>query len=112
MSSTLRLGLLVFSIIWIVIILYLVRKEKLPVKYSLVWMTAMLIILLVAMFPIMITKFSELLGFVVVSNLVIGLILTLLLFITLVLTLLVYRQKKQIIHLIQEVSTMKNKGKK
>lgn len=109
MSTNLRITLLIFSIVWYVLIFICIRKNKLPIKYSLVWLCAITIILLISVFPSILDVIASTFGFLTISNLVIGTLLTLLLFITLILTMIIYYQKKQIILLIQEVSMLKVK---
>lgn len=107
MSQNLKILLLIFAILFIFLIIRILRSGKIPVKYSLVWLAALLVILLVALFPNFVTKITHLLGFQTISNMIIGIFLTLLLIITLVLTTIVSRQKQQITSLIQEVSLLK-----
>ena len=107
MSKSLIISLIIYSIVWIIIILKSVRNGKISVRYSLIWFVMALAILFVGVFP----KFMELLaktfGFTTISNLVIGIILTLLMFITLVLTMILTNQKTQIKNLTQEISMLK-----
>lgn len=109
MSGSLRILLLVFSLIWILGLLFLLKKGKIPVKYSIVWLSAIFILLLVAVFPGLFIKVTSLLGFQTTSNMIIGIILTLLLLITLVLTMIISNQKRLIKNLIQEVSIINEK---
>lgn len=108
MSTKLRIILFIFSLIWFGIILGLIRKNKLPIKYSLVWISAIFIIILIAVIPGFLEIFAKAFGFLTISNLVIGILLTILLTITLILTMIIARQKKQMILLIQEVSIIKS----
>lgn len=107
MSIKLRIALLIFSIIWFFIILYAIRKNKLPIKYSLIWFIAIFVLLLISIVPFILEYFAHLFGFITMSNLVIGIMITLLLGITLILTMIIFHQKKQITMLIQEVSIIK-----
>lgn len=107
MSKSLVISLVVFSIIWIILILRLVRNGKLSIKYSMIWLFMALVILIVGVFPKLIELIADFFGFLTISNLVIGVILTLLLFLTLFLTMIVTNQKTQINNLIQEVSMLK-----
>lgn len=107
MSLKLRIVLLLFSVILTAIILILISKRKLPIKYSLVWISAALLICLIATVPALLEIVSKLFGFLTISNLVIGVLITLLLLITLALTCIVSHQKNQITSLIQEVSMLK-----
>ncbi len=109
MSLNLRLFLVIFSILLILVILKCISNKKLPIAYSLVWIFAAVIILLVSFFPNFINIFTHLVGFETTSNFVIGIILVLLLGITLVLTMIIAEQKKRIKLLVQEVSLIKNK---
>ncbi len=112
MSVKLRIALLIFSLVWFLIIFYLIRRDKLPVKYSLFWFIAIFVIFLISIVPGILEIVTHTFGFTTLSNLVIGIILTLLLFITLVLTTIVAVQKKQITLLIQEVSMIKSEKSK
>ena len=109
MSKSLIIALIVFSIIWIFIILRSIRKGKLSIKYSLIWLLMALTILFVGIFPSFMEFVSELFGFITISNFVIGIIISLLMFITLVLTHIVTEQKNQIKTLTQEIGILKCK---
>ena len=109
MGNGLRLFLIIFSICWIVIVSYFLRKDKLPIKYSLIWYTMSLVLLLLGIFPGFLNGISNLFGFKVASSFIVGVILTLLMIVTLVLTIIIADQKKKIILLIQEVSIIKSK---
>ncbi len=111
MGLNLRIALFIFSIIWLLIIFVCIRKKKLPIKYSIVWICAIAVIMLISIFPTILDVFATLFGFTTISNLIIGVILTLLLMITLVLTIIVSRQKEQIIKLVQEISLLKGNKK-
>ncbi len=109
MNLNLRIFLVIFSLILMVIILALISKRKLQIKYSLFWFFSSLLILLVGVFPNFIEIFTSLIGFQTTSNLVIGIILGIVLFITLLLTLIISEQKQRIKLLVQEVSLLKEK---
>ena len=107
MSKSLQLFLIIFSIIWFIILYKCVRKGKISVRYSLIWFLMALILFIVGVIPGVLDILAKSIGFLTISNLVIGIILTLLMFITLVLTMIVTNQKTQIKNLIQEVSILK-----
>jgi len=111
MSTNLRILLIVSGILLNIILLRLVSKNKLPIKYSLFWLFSSLIIILVGAVPNFISLFTEFIGFETTSNLVVGIILTILLIITLLLTIIISEQKKKITLLIQEVSMLKKDKK-
>lgn len=112
MSVSLRLGLIIVSLILLIIVLIQLRKRKIPVKYSLVWMFSSLIILLIGVVPQLFIKIANLLGFATMSNLVIAMFIFVLLIISLMLTVIVSSQRRKITLLMQEVSMLKSSGKK
>ena len=109
MSMQLKVALIVFAIIWFIVIIYNIRKEKISVRYSLFWLFSTFVILLVGLFPDIILYFNNFLGFEVMSNFVIGLLISLLLLITFILTIIVTKQKNQIKILIQEISLLESR---
>ncbi len=109
MNINLRLFLIIFAIFWFVLTSYFLKKNKLPVKYSLVWYTIIFIMLILGAFPNILVLISEFCGFQVVASFVVGVILTLMIFITLILTMIVAEQKKKITLIIQELSILKEK---
>ena len=107
MSKPLVILLVVFSLIWIIVILKNVRDSKLSIRYSMIWLFMSLVIFLVGITPKFMKWIANTAGFEATSSLVIGIILTLLLMVTLFLTMIVTNQKSQINSLIQEVSILK-----
>lgn len=111
MQNNLRILLIVLSIVLVLIILKLISKNKLPIKYSLFWLTSAFVVFLVGVVPQFIGKFTALIGFETSVSLITGIILGLLLLITLLLTIIISEQKRKIILLVQEVSMLKDKNK-
>ena len=109
MSSSLRLGLIIVSLVLLIIVLMQLRKRKIPVKYSLAWIFSSLVILLIAIIPEFFIKIANMLGFVTMSNLVIAMFIFMLLMISLMLTVVVSSQRRKITLLMQEISMLKSK---
>ena len=112
MSINLRLGLIIVSFIIFLVTILILGRRRMPVKYSIVWLFSSLLILLIAVVPQLFIWLSKLLGFVTMSNMVIGLFIFILLMITIILTVIVSGQRKKITLLIQEVSMLKENVKK
>ena len=112
MSLNLRIIMIVFALLLFSLILSLISKHRIPIRYSLFWMVSSLIILFVGIFPNLAGIFTSVVGFKTTSNFVIGIILTMLLAITLILTVIVSGQKRHIKLLIQEVSMLKREIEK
>ena len=108
MSKSLAIALVIFAVIWFIAIIYAVRREKISIRYSMIWFFAALMMLIVGAFPGIMDWVNSFFHFATISNLVIGVLITLLMIITFVLTLFVTKQKKQIDSLIQDVSILKS----
>ncbi|MDD3453392.1 MAG: DUF2304 domain-containing protein [Bacilli bacterium] len=109
MSLKIKLGMFFFSIILALFVSYILKKEKMPVKYSIVWYLAAFIILLAAIVPNFLISISSFLGFEALSSMITGLMIIILLSISMVLTVIISNQKRTIVKLIQEVSIIKGK---
>lgn len=111
MSYNLRLGLIIVSLLLLIIVLVILKKGRMPVKYSLIWILSSIIILLVGLVPNLFNCISKIFGFMTMSNMVIGIFIFILLMITISLTVIVSGQKKKNTLLIQEISMLKEKIK-
>lgn len=108
MSKSLAIALVIFATIWFIALVIAIRKEKISVRYSLVWFFAAAMMLVVGAFPGIMEWANSIFHFATIANLVIGVLITLLMIITFVLTLFTTKQKKQIDSLIQDVSILKS----
>lgn len=110
-----NLNLIIVSLIFILIILfcifYILRKGRMAIKYSLVWLFASFVLLLFLAFPNLFNWLTHLLGFDIGSNMIFAGLIAMLMFITIILTVIVSGQNEKIRLLIQEVSMLKEKIK-
>ena len=109
MELNLKIVLIFVSLVMFYTTLKAVRNDRLPIRYSLIWLLSGLILLFVALFTNTFGTISNLIGFQVSSNLVVGIFISLLLLITMMLTKVVSEQNKKITLLIEEVSILKGK---
>lgn len=107
MPINLRIFLFLVLISFIILILHTIKKKRLLLKYSLLWIAASLFMALCIIFPQILNLFCNMLGIKLVSNLVFLLGLLILLVLTFVLTIIVSEQKKKIILLVEEISIIK-----
>ena len=107
----LRLAVLVVTLILAFAIYKILSKRIIPVKYSFLWWLAIIVLLMLVIFPDVLIWFAYQLGFQTISNLVVGVFIVILFFITISLTVIVSAQKRKITLLIQEVSILKEKIK-
>ena len=108
MSINLIICSIIFSIFIIISILVLLRKKRVNIKYSLIWIILFSILLIATLIPGFLEWVTHLLGFKTASNMVISLILAVLVIITITLTMIVSTQDKKIRLLIQELSIVKS----
>ncbi len=109
MSTELKITAIVSILFLIILILHYVKKEKILIKYSLVWLIPSIVLLIFVLVPGFLNWTTNLLGFQTASNMILTLLVGLLLMITIALTVIVSTQKEQIRLLIQEVSLLKEK---
>ncbi|MDH6367896.1 MULTISPECIES: DUF2304 domain-containing protein [unclassified Breznakia] len=112
MSSHLRVGVFLGGLIILLIILHLLKKGRVPIKFSIPWFLAPLLLFLVALFPDVVVLFTQFLGFQTMANMVIGILIFILIILSISLTVIVSGQKTKIQLLIQEVSIMKSELEK
>lgn len=109
-SLKLIILLIIFSLVMFFITIYEVRKKKLSIKNSLLWFFTSFIIFILALFPKIVLKFTNLIGFETTSNMIVGIMFVLLLWFIMLLTIVVTKQKEMINLLIQEVSILKSES--
>lgn len=109
MPFSLRLAILMIALILMFTIIVILKKDLIPIKFSLLWWIVIIILLFLSLYPKFLLSFVNLLGFKTTSNMVTGVFFVILLFITISLTVIISNQKKKINLLIQEVSLLKSK---
>lgn len=111
MSINLRMFLFLVVISFILLILHTIKKKRLLLKYSLLWLASALLMIISILFPHFLTLLSNLLGIELVSNLVFLIGFLILLVLTFVLTIIVSEQKRKIILIVQELGIIKKELK-
>ncbi len=97
-------GLLIF-----LVTLQLLRRGRIPVKFSILWFIVAVILLVVGIFPNFIVLISTRIVFISMSNMLVGILIFLLFAMCIALTVIVSGQATKITLLIQEVSMLKKK---
>ena len=108
MSESLTITLILAGITLIILTTIVLKKGRIPEKYSLLWYAFAIFVLLVGIFPNLFSSISETLGFEVMSNLIIAIIIGGLILLTMALTIIIAGQKKKTTMLIQEISLLKD----
>ena len=107
MSLQLMIALIIFSVILVILVSFLVAKGKIPIKYSLLWYAFAILILLVGIIPDFFGMLGRMIGFNIMSDLVIGIILVVLIFLNIALTVMIASQRRRINLVSQEVALLK-----
>lgn len=111
MSLNLSITLILVSVFLMILTTYVLKKGRIPEKYSLLWYGFSIVIMLTGLFPNIFSFISVRLGFQVMSSLVVGFIIGVLILITMSLTIMIAGQKKKTTLLIQEISILKKEVK-
>lgn len=67
-STTLQIAMIVAIVVYFAIIIALLKRGSLSLKYSLMWMLAGVVMLVLALFPMLLTLFSRAFGFTLPVN--------------------------------------------
>lgn len=102
-------ALLAVGLFLILVIAYLLKRDKITTKFALIWFVPTGIIVLLALFPDLFAAIASIFGFQTVSNLVVGLLFIVLFLIIIALTVIIAEQNNRITLLIQEISLLKRK---
>ena len=111
MSTSLIITSIFFSLFIIIFILILLRKRKINIKYSLIWLVLFFLLFLCTLFPKFLICVTNILGFATASNMIFSIVIGVLVIITIALTVIVSNQDKKIRLLIQEISILRGKKK-
>lgn len=109
MSGVLRICLVIGVVIYMTFIVILLRKRKLNLKYSLLWMLSAVVLLLLAVFPQIAVFVSELLGIQSAVNAIYLIIVFFMLLLLISLSSIVSKQHREIKTLIQHVAIIEKR---
>ena len=104
-----RIGLILGAILFLFIILWMLKKKKLTVRYSIVWFFAAFVLVLFAVFPYIVLVLRDLLQVELVSNLVFLMVLALVLFMLLSISCIVSVFSEKLKRLSQEAALLEQR---
>lgn len=107
MSSGLRIGLLVASLLVFVLIIISVAKKYLNIKYSIVWLLWSLLSLIMAIFPESFYSLANILGIELPVNAVFLIMIALLYALVFYLYIMITKHNEEIIKLTYEISSLR-----
>ena len=107
MTAEFRIVLLVFSVVFFICVVRMVVKEKLQLKYALLWMLLAVALVVCAVFPGLVAFFSDMAGVHVTSNFVFTAGFVFLIVVCLSLSVIVSWQARDIRSLVQQVALLR-----
>ena len=108
MNTHMLIFMLILFLFLFFSIIRFMRKGKLPVKYALLWIFALIISAILIVIPGCLKWLAEFLGFELVSNMVLLLLCVISLLLCLSLTIMIAEQKRKTTLLVQELSMLKS----
>ena len=103
----LKIGMLITALFLFVFIFWMLKRNSLSVKYSVMWLMLPVVFILMVIFSEPLNILANTLGFQLLSNFVFFIILGCLLVLCFLLTIIVSGLKNKINKLVQEVSILK-----
>ena len=100
---------ILFSIIFILFVMHLVRKNKLEEKYSILWVIASVVILIVSLFPRLITIIANKFNVYYPPSLMLLFAIIILGAYIIHISVVITKQNKMIVKLTQELGILKEK---
>ena len=109
MQLTLRIALIIITIIYIFMIMRAIKNKKMQISFSTLWIVIGLVLIIAVAIPNMIDNISKLLGFELSVNMIFCAAIFLLFYIVFNFNILLSKENKRNIILIQEISIMKKR---
>lgn len=111
MTGKLLIYSIIITLFIILVILNILKKGRMNIKYSLVWLVAFSLLLISLLVPNLLNIITKLLGFNLSSNLIIVFFIGILVVINISMTIIISGQTEKIKLLVQEVSMLKKEVK-
>lgn len=99
-------------ILFFVMLIWLLRKNRMELRYALLWFFCGMIMLALSIFPELLDRFARLVGIYSSVNALFAVALFFALMLILSLTSIVSREKQEIVRLIQELAVLENRVEK
>ena len=109
MQISLKLVLIVITLIYILLILKSIKKKKLQMSFSLFWLITGILLIIALVIPNLVENISKTLGFEIPANMLFCLTIFVSFYLIFNLTVALSKENKKITLLIQEVSLLKKR---
>lgn len=109
MPVSLRYAILIAVVVYFVILFVLLRQKRLTLRYTLLWLFAGVVMLLLALFPQLLRTVTNLLGFQLQSNALFAILFFCVLIILMSLTSIISKQSESIKRLVQTTALLEKR---
>lgn len=109
MNKSLQLSLLLASIIMLLVVLFFVKKNKMNIRYSIIWIVLSIGMIVISIFPGIFIAFKGLIGIEVASNAAFLIIIFVLYCLSFFAYLAISKHNNEIINLNYEIALLKKK---
>lgn len=109
MEKKLIIELVVLIILFILFIYNNVKRNKISLRYALIWIASSVIMIFCAVSPNLMKKIANYIGIKTASNMIFLFIIGILVIITFILTVIVSKHKEKITLLVEEIGILKEK---
>lgn len=108
-SASMRYAILLAIALYFVILIVLLRKKQLTLRYTLLWLFSGLVMLVLTLFPHLLGGISSMLGFQVQTNALFAILFFFTLLILMSLTSIISRQNEYIKRLVQQTALLEKR---
>ena len=102
MTAMLQIVAVIAVLVFFIILISLLKKNKLALRYSLLWMLSGLVMLILALFPGLLDQFAHLIGVYSSVNALFAVLISCGLMLMISFTVIVSKEKREIVRLVQE----------
>lgn len=109
MQITLRIALIIITIIYLFFILRAIKNKKIQISFSVFWILTAILLIIALAIPNLISNISHLLGFEVTTNMIFCVTIFISFYLIFNLTTLLSKENKKNVTLTQEISILKKR---
>ena len=109
MTSSMRYAILLAIVSYFIILIAMLRKKRLTMRYALLWLFSGVVLLVLSLFPGLLQTVTSLLGFQVPSNALFAILFFFVLMILMSLTYITSKQSEYIKRLVQHTALLEER---
>jgi hypothetical protein len=112
MPLALRITLIIGSVLYLGVIAFLLKRKKLNVQYSIIWLASAVVFLLIACFPVLAAMLSTVFSIEMTVNLIFAIVFAFLILLVLSLSIIVTGFAAKIKQLVQHAALLEERVRK